>query len=272
MNRISSLIVAVGVAMGILISSGNADQHWPEEVQGHVQTLAELVSPEIRARAREMETREIGAKLIVLAEYKAEHADRIDAVIDSFVTGPGTTFPTRVAPKPPKITPEWADDQYRLAWEYLLLRPRVLDRFIAQRAGTALADINHPASALTIATSIRTSLAKDSIPGRFRDLHQRAMLDALADMPGNISLEALMAYPEWLEASRAIDAVEGELPESRRSDLDLPGYPTRALRESIRVRPESGWQELLRNPPSTLTPRQLERVRELRRTGGDVQG
>lgn len=82
--------------------------------------LTGRLSAQVLAEAQAREGNDLVAKMIVLASFRSQHADRIDEIMEKYVLRPGIPrHSRRYAP-----SPYWFVDQdHRLAWEYLLFRP-----------------------------------------------------------------------------------------------------------------------------------------------------
>src|SRR5262245_47923162 len=78
-----------------------------ESFDAEMAVLARLASDDLLQKARNHESDDWSAKLILLAQYRRDNQQRIEQIASRFSQPDARTFPSRVAPKPPKITAEW---------------------------------------------------------------------------------------------------------------------------------------------------------------------
>lgn len=239
-----------------------------EAFDAEMATLAKLTSNDLLQQAHNHESTDRNAKFILLAQYRQDNKQRIEQIAAHFSQAEQRTFPSRAAPKPPKISPEWATASDRLAWEYLSLRPKGGDAtFYTRRIGEAIARIADPASAQTVAIAFQATLTADALPGNNKQQFQTRMIETLAHMPNSKSLQALLNIDKQIQTAPEFKTSKDQTAEWRTSNKALQGFIGKALQSSISNEERTQWkavfQDYSRQAPSTELPKLNELKRNL---------
>jgi hypothetical protein len=237
-----------------------------ESFDAEMAKLAKLVGDELLQKAKTHESDDLNAKFILLAQYSQDHKQRLEQIAERFSQAEQRSFPSRVAPKPPKISPEWVTASDRLAWEYLSLRPKGGDdTFYVRRIGEGIASIADPASVQTLTIAFKSTLTADALPGRNKQQFQTQMIETLAHMPNSKSLQALLNIDKQIQDAPEFKAGKDQTAEWRASNKELKGFTGKALQSSISDQERTKWrtvfQDYARQAPST----ELQNLNNLQR-------
>lgn len=140
----------------------------------------------------------IDKKLIAIARYKGQHPELFNEVAQKFIYR--TVNPGQIAPSSPRLEPAFQVEQYRLVWEFFLLKPpaaNMAPRYNL-RAAEAIAAINNPASLVTLEKVYANAAKTKEAPDYLVVNRQKNVLLTIGKMPseaGALSLARLVSIP-----------------------------------------------------------------------------
>jgi hypothetical protein len=237
-----------------------------ESFDAEMATLAKFANDDLVQKAQDHESADPTAKLILLAQYSQNNKQRIEQIASRFSQADQRRYPSRVAPKPPKISSEWVASSDRLAWEYLSLRPKGGDNaFYVRRIGEGIASIADPASVLTVSIAFQSTLTADALPGRNRQTFQQQMIETLAHMPNSKSLQALMNIEKQIQAAPEFKGAKDQSAEWRTSNKALIGFTGKALKSYISDEEKTKWKAVFQEFSSQVPSTELQNLKNLQR-------
>jgi hypothetical protein len=134
----------------------------------------------------------IGHKILAIADYKALHPELFTEIESRYIYKLDTLIFR--APRSPYLNTEHIAENYRMVWEYYLLKPpgaKILPHY-DYRATEALSKINNPAS-LIIFESVYRYSTKTKIPLEYPVIHkQQLLLSDLVMMPSESGLNTML--------------------------------------------------------------------------------
>jgi len=232
-----------------------------DQFDAELNAIASASSGSLLSQAQQLEGEDFTAKLIVLADYRQKQIVRINEIRQWLWPPPSQNDRSRAAKRPLPIHPAIATEDYRLAWEYLLLRPNYQRSDIVQHViNEALVLAENPSSVLTLARSIRSSLTATALPGRDRERLQKDLVWGLAGMPNPWSLQALLNFPDWVVNAPGFIVPAGANDQWRIADPDLPNYPIKALEKGIFPVTQMTWQNVMNAYTNQVSPAQAQRL------------
>jgi hypothetical protein len=271
-NLVNSLVCAALVTVGIpllayaappvpqglegplnrLLQAGN---HWltnpsPAEMaeaqhafSAAASELASRIDPDTAQKMRAAEGESIEAKLATIILDRNLRPEIYDEIERTYFIR--VAKPTSRAPTAPPVLPQHATENYRLAWEFFLLRPAGGLAFKSDlRAMEALAQVNNPASILALLHCYQLT-TRQGIPSRRVDTQQSWLFNALSRFQNRAGLKALL---ECTSLSQNQQSHEG----ASKSHWDAE----RALREVLsgKYGNRERWQEVVAALPKSLLP------------------
>jgi hypothetical protein len=188
--------------------AGLAAGRAPDEPAAFDEMLSNLardesaLGSETARRLAGFEGRSIEAKLIAIARDRMLRPDTYQELVSIYVDVPKDTG--SIAPGAPRLRSEHMTEDYRLAWEYFLLRPPAEtdpDRF-PERVVAALAAIGNPVSLPAIEAAVAAATQAD-VPLEPRlALRQRGLVAALSAFPTDEGVDVLGRVVGMLQAAQ----------------------------------------------------------------------
>jgi hypothetical protein len=165
-------------------------------------------------------------KLIAMAKFQAQQPARFSEVQSRYLFSVEDS--TRQAPASPRLLPVHVTEEYRLAWEFVLLHPPAL-RFSPrydQRAADALRLINNPASVTTFEFLYKFAASRNVKLSYPLVDKQRLAVTAISRMPSDKALTAL------------VRVIQHPLPKTDSAAKELQWSPGEYARRIIHLQPE----------------------------------
>lgn len=221
--------------------------------------LARLSGPEQVDRAKELEAKGIAPKLVVIAADRKARPTIYAELAEKYVFS--VDNPMSRAPASPQLRSEHLSEEYRLAWEYFLLRPPAL---IAApqyelRAARAISRISNGASLTVLTYSYRITTHRNVVLTRYVSRRQRMLLSTLGQLPGRNALDAIMQCSALSEIQRQKAVIKD-------TQWDPGNYAYRLLTDQVNYGFGEQWRKVIVEAPAEkLSPEKDRLMQSIKR-------
>lgn len=190
-------------------------------------------------------------KLHAMALYKKQHPELFDEIASTYIYG--VNNPGFRAPSSPQLEAKHILPDYRLVWEYFLLKP-VSGKAAAQydqRIRQALSLLNDPRSVSTVESVYKNTLQESSEQLPSIISKRKLLLLTLAEMPSSQSLKTLVKLAT-LDKTSQIKGIEEKWNSEEYIKKLLTGYQPLKTKQS--------WDDLIRKTNVTTFDTEGRRV------------
>lgn len=189
------------------------------------------------------EGEKIAAKLIVIAADRKERPAIYSELEDTYLNT--VDNPMSRARTSPPLRSIHLSETYRLAWEYLLLRPRPMNAasHYEVRVTQALSKIGNTDSLVALTHSYRITTHKNVVLTRYVSQRQRLLLSTLGQMPGQAALDAIL---QCLEMS----ATQKQHANIVDTQWDPEEYAFRLLTDQVNYGLGEDWRRVVLQAPT----------------------
>ncbi len=216
-----------------------------------VSELASRLDPDTAQKLRAAESESLEAKFATIALDRSQRPGVYDEIERTYFLR--VAKPTSPAPTARPVLSKHATENYRLAWEFFLLRPAGGVAFKSDlRAMEALTEISNPASILTLVHCYQITTL-EGIPSRRVDTHQAWLFNALSRFRTREGLKALLDCTSF---SKSQQSHEGQRKSGWDAEKALRGVLSGKYGHSER------WQEIIAALPKSFLPAEQAQLLE----------